>query len=275
MSAWSGSSAEPAGGWDPVDDGVEKVLDPHAGLGRDAQHVLRWGSEHLFHLRRVAIGIGRGKIELVQDGHDLEIVLERKVGVCQGLGFYPLGCIDDEHNALARGERAADLVAEVDVARGVDQIDDVVLPLQLDALELDGDPTLPLEVHRIEILRPHLAGLDRTTEFQHAIGQRRLAMVDVGDDRNVSDLGWVDLCHNTKLPGSGRVPGSADSHVDSAIICRSEVRQQIEQGSYRGQHQEPNQAQSAEREASRAQPVGSVRIADPAKGGRNGSWHRR
>ncbi len=48
-------------------------------------------------------------------------------------------------------------------------------------------PALPLDVHRVEDLLDHVALLDRVRELQHAVGERRLAVVDVRDDREVAD----------------------------------------------------------------------------------------
>jgi hypothetical protein len=53
---------------------------------------------------------------------------------------------------------------------------------------LDRDPALALEVHRVEQLRAHLARRDRVRQLEDAVGQRRLAVVDVGDDREVADV---------------------------------------------------------------------------------------
>jgi hypothetical protein len=52
-------------------------------------------------------------------------------------------------------------------------------------MRLDGDAPLTLEIHRVEHLGLHLACLERAGELQEAICQGRLAMVDVGDDREI------------------------------------------------------------------------------------------
>src|SRR2546421_5371345 len=54
-----------------------------------------------------------------------------------------------------------------------------------DRLELDRDPTLPLQIHRVEDLVLHVALADRSRVLEEAVGQRRLAVVDVGDDAEV------------------------------------------------------------------------------------------
>ena len=61
--------------------------------------------------------IGVGQVDLVDDGDDRQILLERQVDVGHRLRLDALGGVDDEQRAFAGGEAAADLVGEVDVAR--------------------------------------------------------------------------------------------------------------------------------------------------------------
>src|SRR5205814_8345781 len=51
-------------------------------------------------------------------------------------------------------------------------------------LRLDRDPALLLELHRVEELRAMLRP-DRTGQLEDPVGERRLAVIDVGDDREV------------------------------------------------------------------------------------------
>ena len=134
-----------------------------------------------------AVGVGLRQVDLVHDRHDLEVVLDREVGVRERLRLGALGCVDDEHGALARLQRPRDLVGEVDVARRVDQVELVALPGHAHRLRLDRDPALALEVHRVEHLRAHVALRDGVRQLEDAIGERRLAVVDVRDDREVAD----------------------------------------------------------------------------------------
>ena len=117
--------------------------------------------------------------------------------VGQGLRFDPLRRVDQEDGALARGQAPGDLVGEVDVTGRVDQVQ-LVLPAvvdvgQPDGLGLDGDPPLPFEVHAVEVLLAHLPRGHRVGQLQHPIGQRGLAVVDVGDDAEVADVGLIHV----------------------------------------------------------------------------------
>ena len=86
-----------------------------------------------------------------------------------------------------------DLVGEVHVARGVDEVQDVVLAVlglvvEAHRVLLDRDPALPLQVHGVQELLGHLPLGEGARPLQQAVGERGLAVVDVGDDREVADV---------------------------------------------------------------------------------------
>ena len=133
-------------------------VDAGSGLGRDVQHLARRDPEHALDLRRALLGLRGGQVDLVERGDDREVVLDRLVAVRERLRLDALRRVDEQDHALARGEAAAHLVAEVDVAGRVDEVDDVAVLLEPDVLGLDRDAPLALEVHRVEVLRAHVAG---------------------------------------------------------------------------------------------------------------------
>ena len=62
---------------------------------------------------------------------------------------------------------------------------------------------------RVQVLVAHLASLDDASQLEHAVRERRLPMIDVGDDAEVTDL---------RLRGVGRADlrllrGRGDGHV--------------------------------------------------------------
>ena len=79
------------------------------------------------------------------------------------------------------------------MAGGVHQVQDIVLAIlglvvQPHRLRLDGDAALLLDIHRVEDLLAHVAGRDSAGLLDQAISQRRLAVVDMGNDREVADI---------------------------------------------------------------------------------------
>ena len=66
-------------------------------------------------------------------------------------------------------------------------MDEMILVLKADTLELDRDAPLSFDIHRIEILGPHLSGIDSAAQFEQAVRQGGLAMIDVSNDAEVAD----------------------------------------------------------------------------------------
>ena len=185
---------------------VEEVLDAHAGLARHAQHVIGRTADEAGELVRVLVGVGGGKVDLVEDRDDGEVVLEREVEVGEGLRLDALCCVDEQDRTLTRRQRPGHLVGEVDVAGGVDHVERVGLAVELPGhahgLTLDGDAALALDVHAIEVLGAHVAVADDSGHLQHAVGQGRFAVVDVGDDAEVADEGRIGRGGLERLQGS-------------------------------------------------------------------------
>lgn len=73
------------------------------------------------------------------------------------------------------------------------------LVIQRNALGLNRDATLPLDIHGIEYLRGHLSLAQAITQLYESIGQRRFAMIHMGNDRKIPD---VLLIHVLCLPQS-------------------------------------------------------------------------
>ncbi len=172
---------------DALDDRVEEVGHALARLGAHAQDRGGGDAEHALDLVGVEIGIGGGEVDLVQHRDDLEVVLEREVAIGEGLRLDPLRGVDDEHHAFAGRQRPGHLVSEVDVTRRVDEVQDVIAPLDAHVLGLDRDAALALEIHRVEVLLAHLPRVHCAGQLENPVRERGLAMVDVGDDAEIPD----------------------------------------------------------------------------------------
>ena len=145
---------------------------------------------------RDAVGIRRGKVDLVEHGDDLEIRIHREVGIRERLCLDALGGIHDEDCTLAGVQGPRHLVREVDVTRRVDQIQDIFLavsrrPAHACGLGLDRDPPLTLQIHLVEELGAHLPGGERLGGLEQAIGERALPMIDVSDDAEIADAAGI------------------------------------------------------------------------------------
>ena len=113
-------------------------------------------------------------------------MLDGHVEVRDGLRLHALRSVHHEQRTLAGGNRTAHLVREIDVSRRVNQVQDIVAPLHLDCVALDGDAALLLQIHVVEHLP--LGDLDGFRVLQQSVGQGRFAVVDMRYDAEISDV---------------------------------------------------------------------------------------
>ena len=178
-------------------------LDVEPGLGRDLDGVRGVDTDHVLDLFLHPGYVGGGQVDLVQDRDDLVVLLDGLIDVRKGLRLDTLTGIDHQDRAFAGGKRPADLVGEIDMARRVHQVDLIGLAIvcgiiQPYGLGLDGDTALALDIHAIEHLLLHLPVGEAAAELDQSIRQRGLAVVDMGDDREVPDM--AEVGHVKRIP---------------------------------------------------------------------------
>ena len=177
-------------------DGFQHVGHALAGFGADEHGVGSIEPDGAFDHFFGARDVGALQIDLVDDGNNFEAVIDRKVGVGEGLRFDSLRSIDHEQRAFARRQRARDFVGKIHVAGRVDQVELVRLAVvrgvhHADGVGLDGDAALALQIHGVEHLRLHLARSERSGQLQQAVRQRGFTVVDMRDDRKVAEESGV------------------------------------------------------------------------------------
>ena len=187
------------------DDGFQHVGHAKAGLGRDHHGIRRVDADHVLDLLPYLLGFGRGQVDLVENRYDLMARIERVVDVGERLRFDALAGVDHQQRPFAGRQRPRDFVGEVDMAGRVHQVEDVILAVlgavvQPHRLRLDGDAALALDIHGIEhlLLARHFAVRQPARHLDQAVGQRRFAMVDMGDDGEVADVGNGGSCHGAR-----------------------------------------------------------------------------
>ena len=178
------------------------------------------------------VGLRARQIDLVDDRDDLEVVLDREVGVGERLRLDALRRVDEQQRPFARGQRPRDLVGEVDVPGRVDQIQDVGLAVvglvgEPDRVRLDRDAALALEVHRVEDLRLHLARLERARHLEETVRERGLAVVDMRDDGEVADAGLVHGRLNCSIQSRWASPPTAECRLATADRRIGDLRGEI------------------------------------------------
>ena len=170
----------------------QHVVDADALLGAGQNRVAGVQADQLLDLLANPLRLGRRQIDLVDHRNNFQIVMQRQIRVGKRLRFHALRRVHHQQRAFAGLQAARNLVGEIDVARRVDQVELIIQAVfgavvQPHRVGLDGDAALALQVHRIEHLRHHLALAERARDFEQTIGQRRLAVVDVRNDAEISD----------------------------------------------------------------------------------------
>ena len=140
------------------------------------------------------VGPGVWPIDFVDDDDRPQLVLERLFEHEPRLRHRAFGRIDEEENPVGHAENAFDLATEIGVAGGVDQVDLGGLPVRPgvidgDILGQDGDAAFAFEGIGIEEgILLHLAVAEIAALAKQSIDEGRFAVVDVGDDGDISDV---------------------------------------------------------------------------------------
>ena len=224
----SGACGLARGRRQPGHQRLQHLFDIEPGLGRDQHRVRGVEPDHILDLLADPLGLGRRQVDLVQHRHDLVPGLDRLIDIGEGLRLDPLARIDDQQRALAGGERAADLVGEIDMARRVHQIEDIALAVlrpvfEAHGLRLDRDAALALQLHIVEHLLAHLARLEPAASLDQPIGEGRLAVVDMRDDREIADMRERRhaSAEHKGPPAAGSTRAAVGGHKEGDAQCRA------------------------------------------------------
>ena len=161
-----------------------------------------------------------GPVDLVDDEDHVQLQLERLAQHEARLGQRALAGVDQQQHAVDHRQAALDLAAEVGVAGRVDDVD--LRPAVADGRVLgqDRDALLALEIARVEHAILHRLVLAEGAGLpQHRVDERRLAMVDVRDDRHVADVcAFCHTCSVRDLRPDGRQDCETSSQQKTAIV---------------------------------------------------------
>ncbi len=198
ISACSGASGSPLGGGITRTSSSSSSSMPIPLLALTRQACDGIDADDVLDLPGHALGLGLRQVHLVEDRQHFQPLLDGGVAVGDRLRLHALPGIDHQQRALAGRQRARDLVGEVHVPRCVDEVELVGLAVarlvvQRDALRLDGDAALALDVHRVEHLLLHLAPAQPAADLDETVRERRFAVIDVRDDGKIAYT--VEGCH--------------------------------------------------------------------------------
>ena len=176
-----------------MDDGFQHVGDANAGLCGNLDGVGGVDADHILDLFAHPVGLGGGQVDLVQDRHDFVVGVDRLVDIGQRLRLDPLAGVHYQQRTFDRAHGTRHLIGEIDVSRGVDQVQDIGFAILCGVFDahrvgLDGDAALALDIHRVEHLRLHVAFGNGAGQLDQPVGQRGFPVVDMGDDRKIADM---------------------------------------------------------------------------------------
>ena len=139
-----------------------------------------------------------GPVDLVDDDDDLVPQLQCLLQHEPCLRHRAFGCVDQQQNAVDHLQDALHLAGKVGVARRVDDVDLVILVVNRRILGENGDTALALEIAGVHHALHHsLIFTIHAALLQHLVDQRRLAMVNVGNDGDIPNF---ILRHNGDAP---------------------------------------------------------------------------
>src|SRR5262249_16986549 len=135
------------------------------------------------------LGPRTGAVNLVHHYDRLQAQGERLARYEAGLRHGPVDRIDQQQHAVDHRQHALDFASEIGVAGGVDDVDVRIAVLERAVLGEDRDPSFALEIVAVEDpFRDVLMRREGPRLSQELVDQRRLAVVDVSDDGDVSKL---------------------------------------------------------------------------------------
>ena len=179
--------------WQARDDRLEHIIDADPGLGRDFHRIGGVEADHVLDLFLGGRYIGSRQVDLVEHRHDFVVLLDRLIDIGQSLGFDALTGINHQKGSFAGGQAPADFIGEIHVPGRVHQVQGIGLAIlggivEAHGLSLDGNPALFLDVHRVEHLLRHFAFRQRARLLDQAVREGRLAMVNMGDNREIWEM---------------------------------------------------------------------------------------
>jgi hypothetical protein len=166
-------------------------------------------------------------VHLVDHHNGLEADLERLGHHELGLRQRALGGVHQDQRAVHHVEDALHFAAEIGMAWGVDDVDAGAVPVDRGDLGENGDAAFAFEI--VGIHRPFRHALvlaEGAGLLQQAIDQSGLAMVDVGDDRQVAQRHKG----NPVGPGRARATLRCNISIDRPIATSKSALPDVQAG---------------------------------------------
>ena len=112
------------------DDSRQHVVDAQAGLCGNGDRLERIQPQIRIDLLAHALDVRGRQIDLVDHRQKLQIIIQGQIEVGDRLRLNPLGSIDNNQRAFAGHEGTPHFVRKIDMPRGVDEIQQIVLTVR-------------------------------------------------------------------------------------------------------------------------------------------------
>ena len=134
------------------------------------------------------VGTGARAVDLVDDDDGLEALGESLAGHEARLRHRAFNGVDEEQHAVDHGEDAFNFTAEVSMPRGVNDVDVRTFVFDGAVLRENGDAAFAFQIVGVHHAFSNLLiGAEGAGAAKQAVHHRGLAVVDVRDDRNVTN----------------------------------------------------------------------------------------
>ena len=118
-------------------------------------------SDHVLDFCCYTVRIGTWQIDFINNWENIQIMIQSQVHVSQCLGLDSLCCVHHQDCAVAGCQASGHLIVKVHMSWGINQVENILFSIfrliyGSDRLGLDGDSSLPLQIHVIQHLILHL-----------------------------------------------------------------------------------------------------------------------
>src|SRR5699024_469439 len=173
-----GVQAAGAGPAAAVDHGALQLLVRGAQVHQQVQHLVYYFFD-----------AGVGAVDLVDDHHQAQVLLQGLLQHEAGLGHAALGGVRQQDHAVDHFQHPLRCAANVGVARGVHDVDRDARVSAGAVLGQDGDAAVTLDVASVHDARgDRLVVAESAALAEHGVYQGGLAVVNVGDDGHVAQI---------------------------------------------------------------------------------------
>ena len=208
-----------------------RAVDDAAKVARDADRPRRRDRMQAEHLLDVVDHVERVEarpVVLVDERDQRDVARPRDLEQAQRLRLDALRGVEQHDRAVGGREHAQRVLGEVLVARGVEQVEDRVGVLEAQHGRGHRDAAAALDVHPVRgrgaaraAALDRAGDVDRVAVEQQLLGQRRLAGVRVGDDRERPPAGGLGRDHATRRGGGCGGHRRAQTGVVKGVRGRS------------------------------------------------------